>query len=379
MKKTIIYLIASLFVLASCSDSGVKQGNLLQEVNLIPVMKQGGATTYSYINTGGEEVFMSPFVEGAGLFFDGLAKGKINSMETKGGGWRYINTKGEIVIDASAYQTVTDFSEGIAWCETWGRKWIAINTKGEELFTLDGRPMGLFSEGLAACKSSSDKDVFVDKRGKVVLEPEKYIWQATPQFINGRCCVYYDLKFGAIDKSGKKVIDLISEEPFFFDCNGNAVLKVKGEASLVDYNGETLIPAGRFKEITNDGKWYRVSSDGQHYGWCDEKGEMKIDCNAVGRWYSYGNLFMNNDFAYVSIDNKPCFVDRQGEATPVSSLALEIPFVNGFSFVRAWFGIVLIKTSMQKVNDDVYNHLEFNSVMAADLFHNIHTEYALIK
>ena len=179
--KTIIYLIASLFMLASCGDSGLKQRNLLQEVNLIPVMKGGRVTTYSYINTAGEEVFMSPFVEGAGLFFDGLAKGKISSRETKGGRWRYINAKGEVVIDASAYREVTDFSEGIAWCETRDRKWVAINTKGEELFVLDGRPMGLFSEGLAACKNSSDKDVFVDMKGNTVLEPEKYIWQYTPQ------------------------------------------------------------------------------------------------------------------------------------------------------------------------------------------------------
>ena len=377
--KTIIYLIASLFMLASCGDSGLKQRNLLQEVNLIPVMKGGRVTTYSYINTAGEEVFMSPFVEGAGLFFDGLAKGKISSRETKGGRWRYINAKGEVVIDASAYREVTDFSEGIAWCETRDRKWVAINTKGEELFVLDGRPMGLFSEGLAACKNSSDKDVFVDMKANTVLEPEKYIWQYTPQFVNGRCCVYYDRKYGAIDKKGKIVIDLVSENPFFFDCNGNAVLTTDEGTSLIDYNGKTLIPAGRFKEIENDGKWYRVSEDRQHYGWCDEKGNMKIECMVEGSSYSFSNLFLNNEFAYVQIDRKHFMINRQGETTPVSSLSLEIPFVNGFSFVRAWQGIVPINSSLQKANNDVYAELWFNANKTIELFRNIHTDYTITK
>lgn len=376
--RTMIYLIVSLFILASCGDSGVKQGNLLQEVNLIPVMKRGKATTYSYINTAGEEVFMSPFVEGAGLFFDGLAKGQISWREAKSGRWRYINTKGEIAIDASAYSEVTDFSEGIAWCETRDWKWVAINTKGEELFVLDGRPMGLFSEGLAACKNSSDEDVFVNTKGHTVLVPEKYIWQYTPQFINGRCCVYYDQKFGAIDKNGKSVIDLIATSPFFFDCNGNAVLTVSGGATLVDYHGKTLIPAGRFKQIKNDGMWYRVF-DGDHYGWCDEKGNMKIECQVVGSRYIYDNLFLNNDFAYVQIGRKHFMINRKGETTPVSSLSLKVPFINGISFVQGQIGTVLVNTSLQKANNDIYVEFLFNSGKAVELFHNIHTDYTIVK
>jgi len=77
--------------------------NLLEDIKLFPLMKADREiTTYAYVDPTGKEVFMSPFVEVLGLFFDGLAKGKISYRESKGGTWRYIDERGNVVIDASA-------------------------------------------------------------------------------------------------------------------------------------------------------------------------------------------------------------------------------------------------------------------------------------
>ncbi|MBC8601680.1 hypothetical protein H8784_08085 [Parabacteroides acidifaciens] len=117
----------------------------------------------------------------------------------------------------------------------------------------------------------------------------------------------------------------------------------------------------------------------EHYDWCDEKGEMKIGYQAIGSRYSHESLFLNNDFAYVQIDRQHNLIDRQGKVTPVSSLSLETPFINGISFVRGRFGVVLVNTSLQKANNDVYAEFEFNSSKAVELFYNIHTDYAIMR
>ncbi|WP_456086385.1 WG repeat-containing protein [Parabacteroides sp.] len=377
MEKVFVYL-CSLLLMTSCVDGGSGKGNLLENIRLFPVMKkERGNTTYAYVDPTGKEVFMSPFVEVPGLFYDGLAKGKISHRESKGGTWRYIDEQGNVVIDASDYIEASDFSEGIAWCEKPGGHWVAIDTSGKILFELGGKPMGLFSEGLAACRIGG-KGVFVDKQGRVVLEPEGNIYEFSSQFVNGLCCVYQSNRYGAIDKTGKLVVDFVSKEPVMADRNGNVVVRVDGQCALVDKKSNILIPGGKFKDIVNDGKWYKVSEDGELYGWCDEKGNMKIEYKVQGgRQWPYDDLFLGNDYAYVQIGQKHFMMDRNGETKPAPSISLDGAFVNGCSFVSGINGVKMINDSWQKIGGPYRGEVPLNKSQAYGLFQGGHVDYAI--
>lgn len=60
--------------------------------------------------------------DGVGKFNEGFARVQ------KDGGWGYINTKGEQIVECK-FDGACDFSEGFAWVEKDG-KWGYINTKG---------------------------------------------------------------------------------------------------------------------------------------------------------------------------------------------------------------------------------------------------------
>lgn len=378
MKTTILYCTACLFLFLSCTG-GTSSSNLLEKVSHLLPVKIEGRSNYVYIHPNGDEVFESPFTEVAGLFFDGLAKGKI-SWESAGkqdSRWRYINEKGEVAIDGSRYAQVTDFSEGIAFAQD-KNAWVAINTKGEEIFTVEGTPAGLFSNGLAAFSPERYASTigFIDKKGNVVLEPNIRKNMAVAQFVNGFLCLYIDGKYGAINPKGEQIIPGIATEPFVFDSKGNAAIRTPEGWMLIDSKGKTLIPAGRFTGIENDGKWYRVTTDGDRYGWCDASGKMKIDCIAEGELWRTGSwLFYNNDFAYVEIERQPYLIDRQGNLTKAGKSAPDSPFIQGYAFLATPSGIIMTDTNWLRHGSAIYEDAPLMRGLAISLFQNIHIDH----
>ncbi|QQR96141.1 MAG: WG repeat-containing protein [Bacteroidota bacterium] len=141
-----------------------------------------------------------------GNFSEGLASarsgavrgGKYNTLS--GGKYGFIDKSGNEII-AFKYDGAGDFSEGFAYVKV-GKKYHFIDKKEEELGLLDYDDVGDFSEGMAKVRIGH----------------------------------YFDGKWGYIDTTGKRVIDVKFEEAGDF-YKGEASVKLNGKSMYIDKTG----------------------------------------------------------------------------------------------------------------------------------------------
>lgn len=82
----------------------------------------------------------------------------------------FIDKTGKVVIDASKYESVLGFSEGLAAVRD-GQGWGFIDKDGKELMETRFQAVDSFSEGLAAVQVE-DLWGFIDREGRMVIEPQ---------------------------------------------------------------------------------------------------------------------------------------------------------------------------------------------------------------
>ncbi len=141
-----------------------------------------------------------------GYFSEGLAKvrfgavrgGKYNTLS--GGKYGFIDKSGNEIIPFK-YEDAGDFSEGFAYVRV-GKKYHFIDKKENELGLLEYDDAGDFSEGLARVRIGN----------------------------------YFDGKWGYIDTTGKRVIEVRFEEASDF-YNGEARVKLNGQSMYIDKTG----------------------------------------------------------------------------------------------------------------------------------------------
>lgn len=174
----------------------------------------GGKT--GYINRQGKMVIEPRFDSGYS-FSDGLALVKVNrGTEDDPQIWTgYIDTKGKYVIEPRKLHYATDFHDGLARIQEFGKRERAlINHQGETVFEVGIMSVEDFSEGVAAARAEPVWDPqarhwiqkrkgYIDKTGKWLIDPQ-YYW-AEP-FQGGLARVGSPEEGqGYIDKSGKRV------------------------------------------------------------------------------------------------------------------------------------------------------------------------------
>jgi hypothetical protein len=139
-------------------------------------------------------------------FSDGLAP----YMNPKGK-YGYLNTNGEIAIDAKFYYT-GGFADGFAVVQKKeDGNYLIINKTGETVSTINANKyevkISAFIEGKLCCiDKKTDKTVFLNTNGEVVLTTrDKYVYAA---FYDGYCITLTDdgYKAGVIDENGEKII-----------------------------------------------------------------------------------------------------------------------------------------------------------------------------
>ena len=160
---------------------------------------------WGFIDRTGKIIIPLKFDE-VGYFSEGLAKvrvgavrgGKYNTLS--GGKYGFIDQSGSEIIKFK-YDNAGDFSEGFAYVKV-GKKYHFIDKKENELGLLEYDDAGDFSEGLAKVRIGN----------------------------------YFDGKWGYIDTTGKRVIEVKFEEASDF-YNEEARVKLNGVSMYIDKTG----------------------------------------------------------------------------------------------------------------------------------------------
>jgi hypothetical protein len=197
-----------------------------------------------YIDKTGKVIIPPEFDKGylnegnmkAAEFSDGLALANLK------GKFGYIDKTGVFVIKPT-YVTAWPFAEGLAPVRVPDGRTAYIDKTGKivikALSTMGGDP---FSEGLAGVyigESSKGKWGFIDKSGKMIIEP--HIDAAGP-FAEGLASVRIGDKYGFIDREGNFPIPLqnkVSYGPPFYQ--GYALVwNSEGKGDLIDKSGAVI-------------------------------------------------------------------------------------------------------------------------------------------
>ena len=264
MKQHFVFIITLCIIFLSLSKVGNTGDSELLRIK--------NNECYGYIDTTGKIVVEPSYNSAPGLFSEGLATVP-NKEHTKIG---YINTKGDITIPhqfVDAYK----FSEGFAGVRI-GNKYGFIDKTGKIVIQPEFVSVCNFSEGLACVRVCLSPEVgcpygFINKKGEMVIKPFTF---RHSYFFEGLACVLINEQFGYIDKTGKIVI-----EPQF-DCSaanfseGLARVKIDGKYGYVDKKGAIVIQpkyleAGSFSECMAF-----VQIENGKYGFIDKQGKMVI-------------------------------------------------------------------------------------------------------
>lgn len=253
MKKNMSFFISaiilSIVIISSNVSYAKNQGVNWLSYDSIDSFREGLAMVvknnkFGYINKAGKEVIPLKFDESDG-FYDGLAKVRVGDESG------YINKKGQKVIPlTSKYETLKNFSEGLAMVITSERKVIYIDKLGEEIINSEYDFGGPFKEGLAPI-ISNQKLGYIDRTGKQVIPPKfDFIRHSLTYsdmdiihngFSEGLAAVSKNNKWGYINKEGKEIIPFKYDEAHEFK-EGFGKVKIGGKYGYINKFGKEIIP-----------------------------------------------------------------------------------------------------------------------------------------
>ena len=250
---------------------------------------------------------------------EGLAAVKVDGkygLIDKSGKWKVQPT----------FQWLTHCDNNLWWAKKEGEmgfidktgKW--TKTQESRSYTIN-RDASKFDEGLAPVKSN-DLWGFVDKTGKIVIEPQ---FTQVMQFDKGVCVVEIGGgsrrgmgKYGIIDKTGKWIVEAQYPEMGYFSEDVVCVATSQGKVGFMDRTGKWVIEPkfdlrNRNKKYGDfDGSLSRfegglacVLSNGK-FGFIDKTGNWVIDPQFVEM------SFFRDGYADIEMDGKSGLIDKKG-------------------------------------------------------------------
>lgn len=274
------------------------------------------------------------------IYSEGLAP------ELKGKLYGYVDESGNFVIQPQ-FQTVKDFSEGLAFVRTAKKfliidkfdnvigkvddnvddfldtdgdltrvrangKYGFINGTGQFVIKPEFNSSGCLSEGLIAVEVDG-KWGFIDKVGKIVIKPT---FNYANPFHEGRASVLIEKKWGFIDRTGKIVIEPKIDNSIKGFSEGVAIVKIDGKWVIIDKLGKTLSIIEGAGDNTNFMRWDCGFHEGLAHIHINNK-DLLI--NKSGKTIKEIPYLIFGDFsqglAKVKVEDKYGFIDKTGKLT----------------------------------------------------------------
>jgi hypothetical protein len=259
------------------------------------------------------------------LFSDGLAAVLIKNK------WGYIDRQGHVAI-APQYTAASGFSEGLAAVEV-NNKYGFIDRYGKMVIKPKYDFALAFTEGVAAC-SIGDGFHIIDRNGRVLAELGEDCTDVE-NFSCGLAAAEFevgddDWRYGAIDKTGKMVIQPKYWFAYTFEEDLMAVvLNEEDKFGFVDKEGNFAIApeyedAEIFSEglapVKKDGRWRFIDHDGHDVVLLDER-------------FDYVNT-LTDGRAMVKIGDKSGAIDKAGNLIIDARFDNMHPFSEGLAYAR---------------------------------------------
>lgn len=263
------------------------------DFNLIPV-KSG--EKWGYINNKGEYV-INPQFKNAAFFRCGLAR--VVASDDKIG---YISEDGKFKIPAK-FKDGTHFSEDLAFVVSDGGYPTCIDNSGETKFHLKQAKLAFwFTEGLAMFMNTENKFGFVDKLGKVIVNPQ---FDYARPFSEGFAAICQNEKWGFIDKTGKIIINPQFEGVADFH-NGEAVFHNGKQCGFINTQGSYVINP-QFEYAMSFSEGMAAIYSGKQFGYIKEDGKIEINPQ-----FEEANSFYS-DLAMIKLGDKYGYINKTGK------------------------------------------------------------------
>ena len=199
--------------------------------------------------------------------------------------WKYINNKGEVVIDASEYSMCWSFEEDIC-PHVWGLKGLAYVYKGR---VLDPCPSYYeYKEITKENESNDGKYGLINMKGQVVLPVEYDAIIVRPLSRKDHIwLVRQNGLYGVLNKKFKLIIPVKYQTMAHFR-QGNSMVKLNGYWGLINKKEKTIFPF-TIKEIGHVNRepasYYLVRQD-MNWGIISQKGKTIVPFDYT-RWEPY--------------------------------------------------------------------------------------------
>lgn len=196
------------------------------ESNLIPV-KSGGI--WFYVNKDGEKQFGE--YEMASAFENHMAAVKTEDI------WYFIDEKGE-KISKSTYEDIkieksgNYFMDGIIIVKQ-NEEYKLLDDKLNEISNLKCEDMDIYAGNDYIAYLSDGKWGYIDKKGKVVKEPEYVNAKSFSQGFAAIC--NEEGKWGFVNKDFKLVVDYIYDNADYFDKNFNCMVMINQQYKFIHF------------------------------------------------------------------------------------------------------------------------------------------------
>lgn len=160
-------------------------------------------------------------------FVDGVAPVKVE------GRWGFIDRQGTFIVKPS-FDDAEALRDGRARVKV-GESWGFVDKAGALVIPARFSHAAHFSEGLARVRVENGRIAYVDRDGKVVIDPLEGVAEAG-DFRDGRSLVRVKTRWGYIDRTGRQVLPAVHEAGTPFDA-GVAAVQHGGKWLVIGVDG----------------------------------------------------------------------------------------------------------------------------------------------
>jgi hypothetical protein len=341
----VVIIVGYFFLSKDESPSGVEPTDTMDVISSLHPIKVNNLV--GFINQDGKIVIEPMFAQVTvtrGYTHEEL----IPVKQTEKGKVGYIDKKGDFVIEPQ-FEAALPFQENAALVMNNGKVGY-INTEGsyiiEPTYSIKDFPFSegietlFFSEGMAPVQVEGQGWGYIDKTGKLIVEPQ---YEFASSFKEGLAAVKMDGLYGFIDQSGEIIIQPQYQHALPFS-EGLAAIQVEDNYGYIKKSSEVVISpkyskastfkeglAAVYKKLTANGG---ETDLGTTVGYINKVGEEVIPISFEGD--DYTNFSFHEGLALVRRGFDFGFIDKTGEVViPYATYDNVYPYSQGLALATS--------------------------------------------